>query len=81
MTKVLAVSERRVDDDRRSEYLTSLGARRSAAASTGVAFWVFEHMGEPGRFIEFTEGADASAVAATLSDQVTPELWREVGNA
>ena len=81
MTKVLAVSERRVDDGRRSEYVASLGARRSAAATAGVAFWVFEHMVEAGRFIEFTEGADASAVAASLSDQLTPELWREVRNA
>lgn len=80
MTKVLAVSERRVDSDMRSAYMTSLGERRSAAASTGVAFWVFEHMVEAGRFIEFTEGADAKAVAATLSHHVTPDLWREVGD-
>ena len=81
MRKVLAVAERRIDAGRRSEYLTSLGARRSAANASGVAFWVFEHMVDAGRFIEFTEGADANAVAASLSDQRTPELWREVGNA
>lgn len=74
------MSEHRVDTGTRSEYLMSLGARRSAATSTGVAFWAFEHMVEAGRFIEFTEGADASAVAAAVSDQVAPDLWREVGD-
>ena len=54
--------ERRVDDGARSEYLTSLSARRSVAVSANAAFWAFEHMVEAGRFLEFVEGKKLPAV-------------------
>jgi hypothetical protein len=79
---MLAVAERRVDAAAIADYLTAVPARRNAAASFGVHFWVFEHTEDRGRFIEFVEGASegdvrAAAAGSELSvDSLT--LWREV---
>jgi hypothetical protein len=82
MARVLAFAERRVVPSARTAYLASVRERQQDAEAAGAHFWVFEHAGESGRFIEFTEGgSDASVrrVAGDSGDDGTPlALWREV---
>ena len=79
--RVLAFVERRVSPLERAAYLASVDARRRIASAARGHFWVFEHEDEPGRFVEFTEAADATDVA-TVHDGVLPApLWREVRGA
>ena len=82
MTRLLAVTEHRVEAAVRADYLVAVGARQRAAASSGVHFWIFEHTDESGRFIEFVEGASEFAVRTAATDDNSPErspsLWREV---
>ena len=76
--RVLSMVERQVKAEQRSDYLSSLGATRAAATAAHAHFWVFEHEQEPGRFMEFTEAADAGQVASTHGGTVPAPLWREV---
>jgi hypothetical protein len=62
--RVLAVRERQLPDE--------------ARAPAGPHFWVFQHHTEAGRFLEFTEGATAEAVAALLDGAAADDLWHEV---
>lgn len=79
MPRMLAIAEQRVTLDARQAYLVSLSARRTAAQASRVAFWVFEHVADEGRFIEFIEGADEQAVAAACANNASLAMWREVG--
>lgn len=82
MARMLAVAERRIDAAARTDYLTSIGARRQSAAATGVHFWVFEHADESGRFIEFVEGASEHDVRSVAEGddvmRAALSIWREV---
>ncbi len=75
---MLAMIERRVPSEQRSAYLAALATTRAAASAAHSHFWVFEHEQEPGRFVEFTEAADAASIAATHGDGPPAPLWREV---
>lgn len=75
---MLHMHERVVSSHERSAYLAALGARRDEAASRSVHFWVFECTDSAGRFMEFTEGPDATTVASVLGDAFSAPLWREV---
>ena len=78
MPRLLAVGEQHVALAERDSYLASLAERRASAAAAGLNFWVFEHATEPGRFIEFTEGADAEAIRRRHGADPTLPLWQEV---
>jgi hypothetical protein len=77
-TRVLHMHERVVSSHERSAYLAALGARRDEAAARSVHFWVFECTDTAGRFMEFTEGPDATTVTSVLGDAFSAPLWREV---
>ena len=76
--RVLMMVERRVSAAERADFLGTLAARRYAAEGAHAHFWVFEHVDEPGRFVEFTEAADATAVATVHDGALPAPLWREV---
>ena len=76
--RVLTMVERRVTASERAAFLGTLAARRGAARTRHANLWVFEHPDEPGRFIEFTEAANAVDVAAVHEGAVSAPLWREV---
>jgi hypothetical protein len=48
----------------------------------GANFWVFEHVEEHGRFVEFTEGESEASVrtvnAGPDHETASLALWREV---
>lgn len=76
--RVLTMVERRVSANDRADFLSTVAARRHAAQGAHAHFWVFEHLDEPGRFVEFTEAADATAVASVHDGALPAPLWREV---
>jgi hypothetical protein len=83
MPRLLAMAERRVPPAAREAYLASLAGRQAAARDVQAHFWVFEHTGEDGRFLEFVEGPDESALRAAGGHDMrdTGALvapWREV---
>ena len=79
--RVLSMVERQVKTEQRSGYLAGLAATRAAASAAHAHFWVFESEQEPGRFVEFTEAADANDVASTHGGTLPAPLWREVQGA
>ncbi len=78
MARALTMVERRVPAGERMQYLQQLAERRVAAEHARVHFWVFEHEDESGRFVEFTEGASATDIAAAHDGELPAPLWREV---
>ncbi len=76
--RVLAVRERQVPAGERGPYLAAIPERSARAAAARAHFWVFEHHTESGRFLEFTEGVSAEAVAALLDGAPPDSLWREI---
>jgi hypothetical protein len=81
MTRSLTIVERTVPAADRAAYLISLATRRAAAARVDAHFWVFEHSDEPGRYVEFTEGAGANEIATVHDGELPAPLWREVQGA
>lgn len=77
-TRVLAMVERRVSAKERAAFLEEHSARRLAATAVGAHVWMFEHLDEPNRFLEFTEAATASDVASVHGGELPAPLWREV---
>jgi hypothetical protein len=78
MPRTLSMQERRVSDAERADYLAALSARSSSASAAQAHFWVFEHARESGRFLEFTEAADAVTLAQLLGVEDVSDHWREV---
>jgi hypothetical protein len=78
MARVLTIVERRVPATEREAYFAALDSRRRAAAERHAHFWIFEHSDEAGRFVEFTEGADANDIAAVHDGELPAPFWREV---
>ena len=74
--RFLAMVERRVLAKDRVDFIDSLSARRLAAKQRHVNFWVFEHLTDSGRFVEFTETSPGADVASVEGGAVP--LWREV---
>ena len=81
MARLLAMVECRIEPSMRHEYLAALDARKADAVASGAHFWVFEHAGEPGRFLEFTEAGSEAAMRAVIGNEGAPDLWREVKGA
>jgi hypothetical protein len=82
MPRLLTFAEQQVAAATRAEYLAGVAARRLVAASAGANFWVFEHVDQQGRFVEFTEGGSEAAVRAVNGEPdhgtASLALWREV---
>ena len=80
MARSLHIVERVVPDDGRAAYLAQLARRRQQAAAVQAHFWAFEHAGEAGRFVEFTEAPSEEALAAACghADGAVTEHWTEV---
>jgi hypothetical protein len=78
MPRTLAMHEVRVTDAERGDYLAGLPARTARAEAIRAHFWVFEHVSDRGRFIEFTEAASAQEIAAARGVDTATDCWREV---
>lgn len=78
MARVLTFREHSVQTAHRPAYLADAAHRQQLARAARANFWVFEHADEPGRFVEFTEGADASAVVRAHGDEIVTPLWHDV---
>ena len=78
MARVLTMREKTVAPSERDAYLQDVQRQRASAGALNVHFWVFENHDEPGRFVEFTEGADATAIAQWHGGELNTPLWREV---
>ncbi len=76
MARVLAISERTVDDVSRSSYIASMNEKRARAKASNASFWVFEHISEENRFVEFFEGDSESNVRELISTSASVSLWR-----
>jgi hypothetical protein len=80
--RVLHVQEQRVAEEARGDYLRAAAARQAACGAAGVHCWVFEHDTEAGRFVEFVEARDASALEQALSaagvESAAGSRWRSV---
>jgi hypothetical protein len=77
--RVLHMTERRVADADRITYLAAVAARRAECAAHGLQSWLFEHEAEPGRFVEFVEGRDRTALDRVLAGpETTVSVWRSV---
>jgi len=70
--------EARVAPTKRDAYFANLASRRAQARTIGAHVWAFEQIDEPGVFVEFTEAASATDVAAVHGGQLPSPLWREV---
>ncbi len=64
MARALTIKRTIVTKSDRAAYLERLRTRRDYYARASCTFWVAEEAGLPGAFIEFTEAADAKALAA-----------------
>lgn len=78
MARVLTMRETIVNGEERTAYLAGVQRHQQSARAVDVHFWVFERDGEPGRFIEFTEGPDADAIVQFNGAPLHTPLWREV---
>jgi|APMI01.1.fsa_nt_gi hypothetical protein len=78
MARALHMQERRVEAAERASYLASLPLRKTRAAAVEAHFWVFEHAGEPGRFMEFTEAKREADLAALVGAMAASDSWGEV---
>lgn len=53
-----------VPGERRAAAHREWSARRARLEAHGCRYWVFESRAHPGRFLEFTEAADAATLRA-----------------
>lgn len=58
----------------RQRYLEKLRARKAHYAAAGCNFWVFEEVGLPGAFIEFTEATESQKLAEAHKAALDPIL-------
>jgi hypothetical protein len=72
----LVIRERVVPDQERTGYEASVRAWERMAKAASAHFWVFEHISERGRFVEFVEAADDAALHAVLGD-LPSDRWTE----
>ncbi|HEY8164232.1 MAG TPA: hypothetical protein VIF83_01640 [Gemmatimonadaceae bacterium] len=62
MTRTLSIQRSTVTSAERERYLTAVAERKSQYARANCRFWVFEEIGLPGAFVEFTESDSASSL-------------------
>ncbi len=63
MARTLTISRTTVPLGDRPKYFERLGMRKSHYEAANCRFWVFEEVGLPGAFIEFTEASDATILS------------------
>jgi hypothetical protein len=78
MARALHLQECRVQADERAAYLAALPARTARATALQAHFWIFEHAGESGRFMEFTEAKREEDLAALVGPAAATDRWSEV---
>jgi hypothetical protein len=64
MGRVLTIQRMMVPSTDRARYVERLPARRAQYERANCRFWVFEELGLPGLFMEFTEAKDAATLTA-----------------
>lgn len=74
MARVLTIHRAIVTLSERQRYLEKLKARQAHYSAAGCNFWVFEEVGLPGAFIEFTEAAEARKLADAHKAALDPIL-------
>ena len=74
MTRVLTIHRAIVTLSERQRYLEKLKARKAHYAAAGCSFWVFEEVGLPGAFIEFTEATEAKKLGDAHKSALDPIL-------
>jgi len=75
MGRVLTMQRAMVPATERARYVARLVERRAHYAAGDCRFWVFEEIGLPGLFIEFTEARDRATLAAAHAN--APERLRD----
>jgi len=73
MGRILTIQRAMVPRTERDRYLDRLRERQAAYVLADCRFWVFEEIGLPGLFMEFTEASDEAtlrAAHATISDKM-----------
>ena len=76
MARILAISEYKLDELSRAGYIAGTAEKRARAKESDASFWVFEHLGEQNRFVEFLEGDSESSVRKLLSSDANTSIWR-----
>src|SRR5262249_48636150 len=64
MARALTIQRAMVPATERAKYFARLEGRRAHYQRADCRFWVFEEIGLPGLFIEFTEAHDAATLTA-----------------
>ncbi len=64
MARVLSIQRAIVPSADRTSYLARLKAKKEHYERARCKFWAFEEAAMAGAFVEFTESADAAALAA-----------------
>lgn len=63
MPRLLTIHRALVTLSDRQRYLDKLKSRKAHYVASGCNFWVFEEVGLPGAFIEFTEATESQKLA------------------
>lgn len=63
MARTLTISRTTVPSGDREKYFERLRVRKSHYEAAKCRFWVFEEVGLPGAFIEFTESDNAETLS------------------
>lgn len=72
MGRVLTVQRAMIPATERARYFAKLRARKAHYAGASCRFWVFEEVGLPGLFFEFTEAGDAATLRAAHAKSPEP---------
>jgi hypothetical protein len=72
MAHALTISRTRVAPDEREHHVGRMRARKAQYAAAYCRYWAFEDPRIPGDFVEFTEAADAAALARAHAAAADP---------
>lgn len=74
MARLLTIHRTIVTLGERQRYLERLKTRQAHYSAAGCNFWVFEEVGLPGAFIEFTEATEAKKLDEAHKSALDPIL-------
>jgi hypothetical protein len=74
VARLLTIHRAIVTVSERQRYLEKLKARKTYYAAAGCSFWVFEEVGLPGAFIEFTEATEPKTLGDAHKAALDPIL-------
>lgn len=74
MARLLTIHRAIVTLSERQRYLEKLKTRKAHYSAAGCNFWVFEEVGLPGAFIEFTEATEAKKLGEAHQSALDPIL-------